>query len=299
MASCSSSRLNIEKEGSGLNTMIDYYYYHFGDFPSSLDALEVFSNLHLYDSSFIDTAKITICNLKKNKNTIAWQLDDTFPQNHLLITQNKDTLAFRINENRFPSLDDFIYSYTDCYGVFPSNACDLIAFRKAALKVTKFMQFWEYDSLTVQNLQKCLDLGILSWSVSEKGLIIKVHDDTLSNWSSNNQRNAFCYKTPEDAFYFSPRFFDSDNIYVFCDNDLYNDFRHHIRELYHLMNESNEAVGCWHFLIYTKERGLESLCENVDISTNNTWEAKVVEYVGSFAEENNFSKIIFSCPSLR
>lgn len=295
--SCSSNQISIDEQFYGLNTMLDYYYYHYCDYPSSFNELEKFSNLNLYDSSFIDTANVTIHNLKKNENKIVWQLNDAFPISHLLITINTDTIVFRSNENRFPSLDDFISSYTDCYGEFPSTVSGFIAFRKAALNVTKHMQFWEYDSLTILNLQKCNDLGLLSWSVTEKDFIIKIHNDTIANWSTQNQINGFCYKSLEEAYIFSPRFFDNEGVYAFCDDNLYDAFRQKIRELYYTSsNGLSNSAGLWYFLKYTEEGGLESLCNDVDTTLDNKWNRTLFEFVSTFAEENDFSIILFACP---
>lgn len=283
----------------GLNTMLDYYYYHYCDYPSSLEELEDFANLNLYDSSFVDTANATIYNLKKNEKAIVWQLIDTFPINQLLITKGEDTLAYRVNDNRFPSLDNFIESYIDCYGEFPYNINGFIAFRKAALNVTKHMQFREYDSLTIRNLQKCQHMGVLSWNITDNNLVVKVYDDTIANWSGDNRQNGFCYKLPGEVYFFSPRFFDSDGVYVFCDDSLYDGFRHKIRDLYYNdLSGSNERLEHWTFIQYTRDRCFESLCNDVDLSTNEAWNKIVFEYVSSFAENYNFSRIIFACPSL-
>lgn len=296
---CNKCQINNVEDFYGLNTMLDYYFYHYGDYPSSLDELEEFSNLNLYDTSFVDTANTTLLSLKKNTSAIIWQHDDTFPINHLLIKKNKDTIAYRINDNRFPSLDDFIYSYTDCYGVFPADANSFLVFRKAALKVTKKMQFWEYDSLTIRNLQKCQDMGVLSWKVANNNLVIKVYDDTIAYWSGDNRLNGFCYKSSEEVYIFSPRFFDSDGVYAFCDDSLYDGFRNKIIELYYNgLNGSNDRLKCWTFIQYTRDRGFESLCNDVELTTNDAWDKILFEYVSSFAENYNFSKIIFACPNL-
>lgn len=298
LASCSSNRMNKDEHFYGLNTMLDYYYYHYCDYPSSIKELEDFANLNLYDSSFVDTANVTIYNLKKNEKAIVWQLNDSFPINQLLITKGEETLAYRVNDNRFPSLDNFIESYIDCYGVFPYTINGFIAFRKTALDVTKHLQFWEYDSLTVHNLQKCQDLDILTLSVAENYFILKVYDDTIAYWSCRNQQNGFCYQTPERVYFFSPRFFDSDGVYAFCDDSLYDVFRNNIRDLYYNnLNGSNDRLEHWTFIQYTRDRGFEFLCKDVDLSTNDAWDKIVFDYVSSFAEKHNFSKIIFACPS--
>lgn len=298
-ASCIMCQMNEKEEFCGLNIMLDYYYYHYCDYPSSLNELEDFSRLNLFESSFIDTANLTLRNLKKNKKEIVWQLDDAFPVSHLIITNNTDTIVFRANDNRFPSLDDFISSYLDCYGEFPSTFSGFIAFRKTALNVTKHMQFWEYDSLTISNLQKCQDMGILSWNVTDNNLVVKIYDDTIANWSGDNRQNGFCYKLPGEVYFFSPRFFDSTGVYAFCDDSLYDVFRNNIRDLYYNnLNESNDRLEHWTFIQYTRDRGFEFLCKDVDLSTNDAWDKIVFDYVSSFAEKHNFSKIIFACPSL-
>ncbi len=295
-ASCNTCRIIGKEKLYGLNTMLDYYYYHFGDYPSTMSDLIDFSNLQFYDSSFLDTAIVTIQYLKQNRDEIIWQLDDAFPNNHLLIMKNNDTISYRINSNRFPSIDDFIVSYTDCYGELPSDANSLIAFRKAALNSTRYMQFWQYDSLTICNFQKCQDLGVLSWLVSDKKLVIKVFDDTIADWSGDKQQNGFCYTLPGEICYFSPRFFDCNDIYVFCDEIIYEDFRHQIGELY---RNTDDSIRQWRFIQYTKSHGIESLCNDVDISTNNAWNKTVLEFVSFFAEKNGFSRIIFSCPGFK
>lgn len=300
LVSCKTYRIHGEEKNNGLDKMLDCYYYYFGDYPSSMNELIVFSNHGYYDSSFIDTANMTIRYLTQIKDEIIWQLDDEFPNNHLLIYYSEDTLAFRINDNRFPSLNDFIYSYTDCYGCFPSNVHSLIEFRKAALEVTKFNHFWQYDSLTIRNIQKCQDLGILSWTITEKDFIIKIDDDTIASWTGHEQKSGFCHTLPEEISFFSPRFFDSEDIYVFCDENLYESFRHRIIELYYKKrNETNDGIDRWCIVQYTKDGGVESLCNDVDISTNNAWNNMIFDFVNEFAEKNNFSKIIFSCPGLQ
>lgn len=299
-ASCSTCQMVGKEKLYGLDTMLDYYYFHFGDYPSLLDELIAFSDLKLYDSSFLDSANMTIQCLKQNRDEIIWQFDDAFPNSHLLIINNNDTIAYRVNDNRFPSLDGFIYSYTDCYGELPFTASDLIAFRKAALKATRYMQYWQYDSLTIRNLQKCQDMGILYWSVVGKELIITVNDDVIADWSDNTQQNGFCYTLPKEVYYFSPRFFDSNGVYVFCDKIIYDDFRHHIRDLYHKeLDKTDNEMGQWGILQYTRDKGLESLCSDVNLSINNAWNKMVFEYVSLFAEKNNYSKIIFSCPCFK
>lgn len=295
LTSCMANPKDKEEKYPGLNVMLDYYYNYHGDYPANLTEFKQYTQDAWFCTQFIDTLVMTLRELENDSDDISWQKDDDFPQNHLLIMRFDDTLAYRINEHRFPSIDDFINSYTHCYGEYPLMLDDLVAFETEALKVTKHSPFWKYDSLTVGNLRTCQELGILLWSMSDDGLLIKVRNDTIADWKPSEGKNGFCYIPSDEIVFFSPCFYNQNGVYTFCEDTIIDVFKNSLRNL-RVKYCKNQDITGWCLLKYTKEHGIFHLCNNADVPLETDWFIAVGDYVRDFATQKGFSSIIFSCP---
>ena len=304
LGSCSFCRKIDSGYYSGLESMLDYYYYHYGDYPNSLEELEEYSTLGLYDSAFLDTLFTTTRHLKEDIETIEWLNDDCFPNSHLLILKGNDTLIYRINDNRFTSLDEIIELYTCSYGSLPPSPDALLTFMDAYIEATKYKQDWkhdsrrwEYDNLTVRNFQKCKDNGLLNWSTLDDGLLIIVKGDTIADWSSEETGNSLCNISPNDVWFFYPRFYDYNGNFIFCDNKSSEDFAVKIRDLRYGRGEGLPGgINGWHIIRFTSGKGLQALCPEDEVNLNTRWCLELGSLVKSFSEEHNIGEIIFITP---
>ena len=298
--SCSSS----SRRYPGLDSMLDYYCYHHGDFPNSLEELERFSTLGIYDSAFIDTLLTTTSHLNEDIKMIEWVRDDCFPCNHLLISIHGDTIAYRTNNNRFYSLDDLIYWYTYCYGTLPTSSDALLSFMNSFLEATKFKRLWkhdsrswEYDRLTVQNFKKCKDNGLLNLLTTDDSMLIVVRDDTIANWSSCEAGNSFCHILPCDIVLFHPRFYDCNGSFSFCDDSISESFSNGIKALRYGRGEAlHGGINGWHIIRFHIDNGLHPLCAEDDVILDTKWCNELVSFAKSFSEEHGFGEIIFATP---
>jgi len=289
-ASCQTVSTSKKDDYPGLETFLDGYYHQYYSFPVSLDELiaEIETRSSYVNPSFIDTFNITLTNLRKDKNQINWVLsDECFLNEELLVLKGEDTIMHRYNPYKFPCLGVLLNNYRYYYLDYPETIEELSAFTKVEGYVEE-PSFKGCDSITMQNLFKGEERGVLTWKNDKDGLLIMANNDTVDYLPPYS---------PCDLSPFEKRrivlLFDK-NKTVVLSNKMEVEFK---KGLYSVLKEfpfiDEKEKGNYHIMCYRQDKGLHLYCENDYLPQDPELFSTLNTFAHQFAEENNLDEIIF------
>ena len=145
----------------------------------------------------------------------------------------------------------------------------------------------------------------LTWLCEDSSLLIALAKDTVYYEQIDSDSPCHWYDNapnPNEIFLFSPRFYDlSGRTSWKSRNDEFTaQFRKSIRDLRQLYPTIIEGgINNWHFFQYTRTNGLTLFCKDDEMQTNTDYYRDLEACVKEFAEENDFSKIVFAAPVLK
>lgn len=294
--SCSTSHYSIIEYKTYIEAFVTAYQNENCYYPESIDDFILFSEsvLPLADSASMDVLQMTLNEIKKQKNQIAWiVVDENLLYKELFVLYKNDTLAKK-KFSAFPTLHRLIDAYQYCYCQCPKS---YKAFRKHYLAMVNEKDTWptkKCDSITMLGLEKCQSIGMLSWSLDDDGLSVSIGNDTLGFWGNYS----YCDYSILDAFEFQTRFFDNDSI-GFTSEILEQQFKMGLRGL---RSKFSTTVGGgadgWYLLKYSKKEGIVSFCEEDTIDLNTRWFFLLKQYVDCFSEDNGLNSIVFVTPAM-
>lgn len=145
----------------------------------------------------------------------------------------------------------------------------------------------------------------LTWLCEDSTLLIALAKDTIYYEQIDPDSPCHWYDdvtNPNEIFLFSPRYYDlSGRISWKSRNDEFvAQFRKSVRDLrQHYPTIIEGGINNWHFFQYTRANGLTLFCKDDDMQTNTNYFKDLETCVKEFAEENDFSKIVFVAPFLK
>ena len=277
---------------------INRYYTINYEYPLSLDELLSFcKNDTSYMKSLHDSLLIDYSYIKQNSKKFSWILDDTqFPTQKLIVLYKKDTLVYQINDWRFPCIGFYNDAYVDCYLKEPESLDDFLSFCYYcdSLQDGTNGLYYQCNSVTVKNLQKCKQIESFQWINNDDGLLIIIANDTV--WCHNND-SMLCIDYLKPLF--RPHYYDKAGLYVKLSEDTDRSFKNKLRELWHpYCNQNKTKEYSYHTLVYSKTEGLYSFCKGNEIDTNTKYFKDMGYYLEEFADEFGLSKIVFVVPKI-
>lgn len=296
MVSCEKKHPPTKENISGIETFLDRYFEKNLDYPPSLEDLLLFCQSDNYlIQTMGDRYNTTMLFLTKNKKNISWVLDDGFVNEQLLILKKRDTLAYRINDRRFPCGYEYLTSYENCYLTDPRTPEDFISFIEDSF--SKADTLWKpdkCDSITLMNFIKCKERGILKWVWNNDDFHIIVNADTICS-----RQPAFTVCGKKDYYPQSrrPRFFDRDGYYLAVSEESVTSFFSGIQNISREFHRANYEDNV-HLMEFNIKTGLHCFCENDSFENTSKWFISLEHYLRTYADENSIGKIIFAVPEM-
>ena len=262
--------------------MVDAYFYHYGEYPNSLENFLAF-----YDGK--DSVNATITYLSERERKINWTLNNqSFLYEELLVEENGDTLFLFSGKKHLPYFDDLIDGYGHDYLEYPQSLNYLINYERA----TKGMKEESFDRCivaTLRYLEKYKDQ--LRWQSNDSLFLITAGIDTITYRFGPSYGVSIC-ESDDWAEKVVFLFFDKEGTAVFSD-DMMVSFKKGLQEIRKAYQNDYFNVSDYHILKYTTKEGLQELCKNDTLSLNTLWFTDVDTYLRRFTSEYGLGKIIF------
>lgn len=288
LSSCNTLRIKEQCDKLELSSMVNDYYYHYGEYPSSLDAILLYYEVQ-------DSVNATINYLYKRKQDIDWTLNNQdVIKEELVIKEKEDTLFWYSGKKHLPYLDDLINGYEKDYLEYPSSLYDLVNYNHAT-KGKKEEAFDRCIDATLSHLEKYNDK--LIWKKNDSLFLLEVGNDTISCRIGPSYESYIC-----ESAYWKEKvvflFFDNNGVGIFND-DMLISFKKGLQELRKTYKDNNLDHSDYHVLLYTTTGGLQLYCKNDTLLLNTEWFNDVETYLKQFSLEHNIWKIVFISPSYR
>lgn len=265
-----------------LLSMIDDYFYHYGECPYSLDNLLVF-----YDGK--DSVNATIAYLTERKHYINWKLyHKSILEEELLIEEVGDTLLWFSGEKHLSYLDDLINGYEKDYLEYPASLEDLIDYDQAT-RGKKEASFDRCIGGTLVYLEKFRDQ--LTWHRNDSLFLLMAGSDTISCRIGPSCGVSICESDnwrDKNVFLF----YNKERIIVF-DEDLLAKFKSGLQEIRKSYKEDQFELSDWHILKYTTNEGIVLFCKDDPLSLDTEWFKDLGSYLRQFTKEHELGKVIF------
>ena len=329
--SCVQNQLSNEEKYPALGDLTKSYYYRYYEYPTSTEDLLNYCNVYLEswnDYPDIDSIKTTLYYLQKEKKKIQWKYvysslwtkDNYYypwAEKELLVLVDKDTIVREKPDLVFMGAcwSDLFEYYVKDYFRFPSSLEELIEYSGTerllnydTVPISQDDDFLNsYDPRVEAALLRFFlkNQNDLVWLCEDSTLLIALEKDTVYYEQIDSDSPCHWYDNapnPNEILLFSPRFFDlSGRISWKSRNDEFTaQFRKSIRDLrqqYPIIIEG--GINNWHFFQYTRANGLTLFCKDDEMQTNTDYYRDLEACVKEFAEENDFSKIVFVAPILK
>lgn len=282
-----------------MDFFVDHYYTINYEYPSSLDELLFFCKANLSDlQSIEDSILIDYTYFKNNAEKISWIINDTlFPEQELIVLYEKDTLAYRTNEWRFPCIGFYNDAYVDCYLKEPESLECFLSFCYScdSLEDVTNGLYDKCNKVTLKNLKKCKQLESFQWINNNDELLILIGSDTV--WHHKNEAlPCIDYLKP----LFQPHYYDKTGQYVRLEEDVDREFRNNLRGLwYPYVNQSDAKEREYLTLVYGKTRGFYSFCKEDEIDSNIQYFKDMKEYLEKFMDNHGLSMVVFAAPAIK
>ena len=329
--SCAKNQLSNEEKYPFLGDLIESYYHRYYEYPTSTEELLNYCNVYLEswnDYPEIDSIKTTLYYLQKEKKRIQWKFVYSDPwtkdnysypwaEKELLVLVNKDTLVREKPDLIFMGAcwSGLIEYYIQDYFRFPPNLEELIEYSGTE-------KLLNYDTVPISQDDEFLcspdfraeavllrfflkNQNDLTWLCEDSTLLIALAKDIIYYNQIDSYSPCHWYDdvtNPNEIFLFSPRYYDlSGRISWKSRNDEFvAQFRKSVRDLrQHYPTIIEGGINNWHFFLYTRANGLTLFCKDDDMQTNTNYFKDLETCVKEFAEENDFSKIVFVAPFLK
>lgn len=279
LTSCNTIKEFDSKEFSSL---VDTYFYHYGEYPHSLESFLAFYNN-------MDSVNTTITNLSERERNISWTLNNKSVLNEeLLVKEKGDTLLWFSGKNHLSYFDDLIDGYEHDYLEYPQSLNDLINYDRA----TRGMKEESFDRCIVATLgylEKYNDQ--LIWQSNDSLFLLTAGSDTITYRFGPSYGASIC-ESDDWAEKVVFLFFDKEGIAVFSD-DMMVSFKKGLQEIRKTYKNNSFNVSDYHILKYTTKEGLQKLCKNDALSLNTEWFTDVDTYLSQFTSEYELGKVIF------
>lgn len=282
-----------------MDLFVDHYYTINYEYPSSLDELLLFCKANLsYLQSIKDSILIDYTYFKNNAEKISWIINDTlFPKQELIVLYEKDTLAYRINERRFPCIGFYNDAYVNCYLKEPDSLECFLSFCYYcdSLEDDTNELYDKCNRVTLKNLQKCKQMESFQWINNDDELLMLIGSDTI--WHHNNETlPCIDYLKP----LFQPHYYDKTGQYIRLEEDVDREFRNKLRRLWRpYMNHSNTKGRDYLTLVYSKAKGVYSFCEEDKIDLNAQYFKDMGVYLEKFIDNYGLSRVVFAAPAMK
>lgn len=278
---------------NGLDVLLERYYSVNYDYPKTKKEFVYFCEHDTYLKGRLTDTLGRILNSIEDER-VNWRLDDTkFPSQELIVFSGKDTIVNKSNNWRFPCIGYYNDAFVDCYLREPSSIYEFLLFCDHCDSTidNSFWPFQTCDSITIMNLRRCSELPSLEWIQDPENLYLIINKDTLWHHSSTSP----CRRTDKTRT-FSPHYYNQYYHFVTVSEEVDRSFRLGLRNLskQYLMDEiiiSNKIQ----ILEFDSIDGLQPLCDE-NFNPNEKWFLALTNYLGVFANENGFKRIVFSIP---
>lgn len=265
-----------------LSSLIDKYFYYYGEKPSSLEDFLDFYNRQ-------DSINATITYLIEKKRNIEWILSNrNVLEEDLLIKEKLDTLLWSSSKKHLSYFDDLIDGYEHDYLEYPQSLNDLINYDRA----TRGMKEESFDRCivaTLRYLEKFKDR--LKWQSNDSLFLLTEGSDTITYRFGPSYGASIC-ESDDWAEKVVFLFFDKEGTAVFSD-DMMVLFKKGLQEIRKTYKNDSFNVSNYHILKYTTKEGLQKLCKNDALSLNTEWFTDVDTYLRQFTSEYELGKVIF------
>lgn len=269
-------------DSSEFSSMIDTYFYYYGEYPSSLDSF-----LDFYKNQ--DSINATIKYLSERKYGINWSLNNkTVLEEELLVEEKGDTLFWHSSKKHLSYLDDLINSYEVDYLEYPESLDDLINYDQAT-KGMKDESFERCIAATLSYLEMFNDQ--LTWQKNDSLFLLTTNTDTISCRIGPSRGVSICWSDNlrEKSVFL---FFDKYGTAVIND-DLLTSFKRGLQEIRKKYKDEQFNVSDYHIIQYFTSSGLSPFCEEDTIALDIEWFRDVEPYLERFTSENELEKVIF------
>lgn len=265
-----------------LLSMIDTYFYHYGEYPYSLESFLAF-----YDGK--DSVNATITYFSERERNINWTLNNKSVLNEELLVEEKgDTLLWFSGKKHLPYFDDLIDGYEHDYLEYPQSLNDLINYDRA----TRGMKEESFDRCivaTLRYLEKYKDQ--LGWQSNDSLFLLTAGSDTITYRFGPSYGASIC-ESDDWAEKVVFLFFDKEGTAVFSD-DIILSFKKGFQEIRKTYKNDYFNVSDYHILKYTTKEGLQKLCKSDTLSLNTEWFTDVDSFLRQFTSEYELEKVIF------
>ena len=298
LAGCK-QQMTCTRQKMNMGLFVDHYYTINYEYPSSLDELLFFCNANLSDlQSKEDSILIDYTFFENNAEKISWVINDTlFPKQELIVLYEKDTIAYRKNEWRFPCIGLYNDAYVNCYLKEPESLECFLSFCYYcdSLEDGTNGLYDKCNRVALKNLQKCKQLESFQWINKDDELLMLIGNDTI--WHHNNEAlPCIDYLKP----LFQPHYYDKTGQYVRLEEDLDREFRNNLRGLwYPYVNQSDAKEREYLTLVYGKTRGFYSFCKEDEIDLNIQYFKDMKEYLEKFMDNHGISMVVFAAPAIK
>ena len=265
-----------------LSSMIVDYFYHYGEYPNSLENFLAF-----YDGK--DSVNSTITYLSERGRNINWSLNNISVLNEeLLVEENGDTLLWFSGKKHLSYFDDLINGYEHDYLEYPQSLNDLINYDRA----TRGMKEESFDRCivaTLNYLEKYQDQ--LSWQTSDTMFLLTTGSDTITCRIGPSYGVSICESDHwrEKVLFL---FFDNEGVVVFND-ELMISFKKGLQEIRKSYKDECFDTSDYHILRYTTGEKLQLFYPNDTLSLNTEWFNDVDTYLRQFTTKHKLGKVIF------
>lgn len=280
--SCNKSGNNNQINTLELSSMIEGYYYQYGEYPSSIDS---------FLSYFLDMDSInsTITHLRTKRQNISWTLiNKSVLEEELLVEEKGDTIFWYSGEKHLSYLDDLINCYEKDYLEYPASLEDLMDYDQAT-RGKKEDSFDRCIGGTLMYLEKFSDQ--LTWHRTDSLFLLMAGSDTISCRIGPSCGISICESDnwrDKNVFLF----YNKEKIIVF-DENLLAKFKSGLQEICKSYKEDQFDISDWHILKYTTNEGLMLFCKDDPLSLDTEWFKDLESYLRQFTTEHELGKVIF------
>ncbi len=286
--SCDKKGRIISFDSFELSSMIDGYFYYYGEYPSSLNDFLTFYNTQ-------DSVNTTITHLLERKKDISWELKNRSVLNEeLLIKDRNDTLFWFSKKKHLSYLDDLINGYEKDYLDYPVSLKDLIDYEQAT-KGLKEESFDRCITATLKYLQQYSDQ--LTWQKSDSLFLLTTGSDTISCRIGPSFGISIC-ESDNWREKTVVLFYDKEKTVVF-NKELEVSFKTGLQKIRSFYKNESFDKSDYHILQYTTSEGLQRYCNCDTLSLDTEWFTDIDAFLCMFSANFELDKIIFTSPPYR
>lgn len=287
LCTCSDNIYN-KLDSVELHSMIDDYYYYYGEYPNSAKCLlEYFNDM--------DSINVTTNYLNKQKNNISWTLNNpSVLDEELLIKEKQDTILWICGKKHLSFFDNLINSYERVYLDYPSSLDDLICYDKTTRGIKEDV-FDRCIPLTLNYLERNKEQ--LTWQKNDTLLLILTGNDTVSCRIGPSLGISIC-QTKLGRCNRLSLFFDIQGKTVISE-DLTKAFKSGIQEICQQSKDEFFESLEFHILQYQVNEGLTDFCKDDTAVLKSPWFIEVHGFLEQFAPEHGLGRIVFAFPCIK